>query len=152
MKRSEENTRRLHRSRTHVLKQNYINSGCILRTTADKTWIFFYRWPGIWNLAMAVTIKESSYTLYLSDPVYDDVGLAGFKSRANTFLLAWYALSFLTPTILSFSSFHGLVVVVWGWGIWTDRVFSLSPGLVQPTPNDNNNNNNNNNNSWISEA
>ena len=37
----------------------------------------------------------------------------GFKSRANAFLLARSALSFLTPTILSFSSFHGLVV--WGW-------------------------------------
>ena len=39
---------------------------------------------------------------------------------------------FLTPTILFFSSFHGLVV--WGWSLWTDRLFSLSPGLAQPTP------------------
>ena len=46
----------------------------------------------------------------LSDPVFDGVGLAGFKSRANAFLLACSALSFLTPTILSFSSFHGMVV------------------------------------------
>ena len=30
----------------------------------------------------------------LSDPVFDGVGLAGFKSRANAFLLAWSALSF----------------------------------------------------------
>ena len=74
----------------------------------------------------------------LSDPVFDGEGLAGFKSRANTFLLAWSTLSFLTPTNLSFSSFHGLVV--WGWGLWTDRVFSHSPGLAQRTPNDNNNN------------
>ena len=50
----------------------------------------------------------------LSDLVFDGVGLAGFKSRANAFLLAQSALSFLSPTILSFSSFHGLVV--WGWG------------------------------------
>ena len=48
----------------------------------------------------------------LSDPVFDGVGLAGFKSRANTFLFSSSALSFLFPTILSFSSFHGLVV--WG--------------------------------------
>ena len=43
-------------------------------------------------------------------------------------------------TILSFSSFHGLVVR--GWGLCTDRVFSLSSGLAQRAPNDNNNNNN----------
>ena len=61
--------------------------------------------------------------------------------------LAWSALSFLSPTVLSFSSFHGLAV--WGWGLWTDRVFSLSPGLAQRTPNNNNNNNNNNNKKYI---
>ena len=79
----------------------------------------------------------------LSDPVFDRVGLAGFKSRANAFLLAWSALYFLIHTILSFSSFHGLVV--WGWGLWTDRVFSHSPGLAQRTPNYYYNDNNNNN-------
>ena len=47
----------------------------------------------------------------LSDPVFDGVGLEGFKSRANAFLLAYSALSFLSPTVLSFSSFHGLVVM-----------------------------------------
>ena len=63
----------------------------------------------------------------LSDPVFDGVGLAGFKSRTNAFLLACSAVSSLSYTVLSFSPFHGLVV--WGWGLWTDRVFSLSPGL-----------------------
>ena len=48
---------------------------------------------------------------------------------------------FLSPTVLSFSSFHGLVV--WGWGLWTDRVFSLYPGHAQWTLNNNNNNINN---------
>ena len=51
----------------------------------------------------------------LSDPVFDSVGLAGFKSRANAF-----PPYFLSPTILSFSFFHGLVVR--GCGLWTDRV------------------------------
>ena len=59
----------------------------------------------------------------LSDPVFDGVGLACFESRANAFLLAWSALSFLSTTILS-SSFHGLVV--WGWSLWIDSVFTLS--------------------------
>ena len=31
----------------------------------------------------------------LADPVFEDVGLAGFKSRANAFLLAKAALSLL---------------------------------------------------------
>ena len=79
----------------------------------------------------------------LSDPVFDGVELAGFKRRVNSCLLARSTLSFLSPTVLSFSSFHGLVV--WGWGLWTDRVFSLSPGLAQRTQNNNNNNNNNRN-------
>ena len=67
----------------------------------------------------------------LSDTVFDGVGLAGFKSRANAFLLALSALSFLSP-VLSFSSFHGLVM--WSWGLWTDQMSSLSPGLAQCTP------------------
>ena len=66
----------------------------------------------------------------LSDPVFDGVGLAGFKSRANAFLLASSAF-FLSPTILSISAFHGLVV--WGWGLRTDRSFSLPSGLALRT-------------------
>ena len=89
-----------------------------------------------------ITFVRLSVSLWndLSDPVFDNVGLAGFKSRANAFLSAWSALSFLSPTILSSSSLYGLVV--WGWGLWTDRVFSLSPCLAQRTPNNSNNNNN----------
>ena len=60
----------------------------------------------------------------LSDSVFDGVGVAGFKSRANAFLLAWSALSFLSPTVFSFPSFQDLVV--WGWGLWTDSVLTLS--------------------------
>ena len=59
-------------------------------------------------------------------------------------LSCWHDLIFLfclSPTILSFSSFHGLVV--WGWGLWTDRVSSLSPALHSGLQNNNNNNNNN---------
>ena len=56
-------------------------------------------------------------------------------------LSCWHDLLFLLCLLLFylFSSFHGLVVC--GWGLWTDRVFSLSPGLAQRTPNNNNNNN-----------
>ena len=37
----------------------------------------------------------------LSKPVFDTVGLAGFKGRANAVLLSGSALYFLSPTILS---------------------------------------------------
>ena len=43
------------------------------------------------------------------------------------------------PFSVSLSSFPWLVM--WGWGLWTDRVFSLSPGFAQRSPNDDNNNN-----------
>ena len=40
-------------------------------------------------------------------------------------LSCWHdLLSFLPPTVLSFSSFYGLVVC--GWGLWTDSVLTLS--------------------------
>ena len=45
---------------------------------------------------------------------------------------------FLSPTVLSFSSFHGLVV--WGWGLWTDSVFSLSRPCIADSKEINNNN------------
>ena len=66
---------------------------------------------------------------HLSDSVFDGVGLAIFKSRANAFLLA-YSCS-LTFCLLMFSlsllSFYGLVL--WGWGLRTDRVLIA---LCQP--------------------
>ena len=58
----------------------------------------------------------------LSDPVFDGVGLAGFKSRANAFLLALLLAHYFSPILFSLSllSFYGLVL--WGWGLRTDRV------------------------------
>ena len=41
----------------------------------------------------------------LSDPVFDGVRLAGFKSRANAFLLALLLAHFLSPAVFPFSSF-----------------------------------------------
>ena len=47
----------------------------------------------------------------LSVPVFDGVGLAGFKSRANTFLLPSCSLPFyLLLFSISLLSFHGLVL------------------------------------------
>ena len=41
----------------------------------------------------------------LADPVFDGVGLAGLKSRANTVLLAQLLAPFLSFTVFPFSSF-----------------------------------------------
>ena len=48
----------------------------------------------------------------LSDPVFDGVGLAGFKSRANAFLFALLLAHFLSPAVSHFSSFIPWVGVV----------------------------------------
>ena len=42
----------------------------------------------------------------LSDPVFDGVGLAGFKSRVDAFLLAKLLAPFLSPPVFPFSSFN----------------------------------------------
>ena len=72
-------------------------------------------------------------------------------SRAEPMLSCWLDLLFLwslTISSTSSSSFHGLVV--WGQGLRTDRVFSLSAGHAQRTSNNNNNNNNRNTNALVS--
>ena len=47
---------------------------------------------------------------YLADYVYDDVELAGFKSRAIAILLVKAALPFCLLLFFRFSSFCGLVL------------------------------------------
>ena len=54
----------------------------------------------------------------LAEPVFDGVELADFKNRAYAFLLTSAALS------LSFSLLLPVYrLVLWGWGLWTDRVY-----------------------------
>ena len=80
-----------------------------------------------------ITFVSLSVSLWndLSDPVililWDWWGL-----RAEPKKSLQIRHDFLFPTIFYFSSFHGLVV--WGWGIRIDRVFSLSPDLALLTP------------------
>ena len=75
----------------------------------------------------------------LRDPVFDGVGLAGFKSRANASLLAWSALSLFVFHYFLFPLFLSLYrLVLSGRGLRTDR---SSPGLTLPTFFNNNNNN-----------
>ena len=48
----------------------------------------------------------------LSDPVFDGVGLASFKSRANAFILSYLLVTFLSPTVFPFSYFILWVCIV----------------------------------------
>ena len=76
----------------------------------------------------------------LADPVFDGVGLAGFNSRAITFLLAYAALSLLLySTMFPFLSFQS---INWycGAGVFGLRAcVSFSLSLAQPTSFNNNN-------------
>ena len=60
----------------------------------------------------------------LANPVFDGVGLAGFKSRANVFFIG---LSCSIPIIIFYSFLFSLLSVyrlaLWGWGLWTDMVY-----------------------------
>ena len=83
----------------------------------------------------------------LADPVFNGMGLAGFKSRASVFLLSKAALSLLLySTIYPFLFFRSV-----GW--YCEAGFfgligciSLSLSLALPTSFNNSNNNNNINN------
>ena len=59
----------------------------------------------------------------VANPVFDGVGLAGFKSRANPMLFYWPK---LLPTIIFYSFSLSLLsvytLVLWGWGLRTDMV------------------------------
>ena len=58
-------------------------------------------------------------------------------SRAAPMLSCWHDLLFLFVSYC-FIFFFLPWLVVWGWPLWTDRVFSLSLGLAQRTPINNN--------------
>ena len=81
--------------------------------------------------------------LYSPLSVFDGIGLAGLKSRATVFLLAYAALSVFVFYYFSLSLLSVYRSVLWGCGLWTDRCSSLSPCLALPTSFNNNNNHNN---------
>ena len=82
----------------------------------------------------------------LADPVFDGVGLAGFKSRANVF---FYLICSIPTAVFYYFSLSLLPVyrlVLWGWH---DRVYIT---LSQPClPTSFNNSNNNNDITYVSE-
>ena len=60
------------------------------------------------------TVIPLSVSLWndLGDPILDGVGLAGFKSRANAFILVQLIALFLSPPVFPFSSFILWVCIV----------------------------------------
>ena len=58
----------------------------------------------------------------ISDQVFDGVGLEGFKSGANAYFLAQVALSPFVCYYFFLFLLSVYMLVLWGWGLWTDRV------------------------------
>ena len=58
----------------------------------------------------------------IADLVLDGVELAGFKSSANDFVLASAALLVIDFYYFAVSLLSRYRLVLWGWGVWTDRV------------------------------
>ena len=76
------------------------------------------------TLAGSVSSVMMSLWNDLASSVFGGVGLAGFKSRANA---SFIGLSCSIPTIVFYSLSLSLLsvyrLVLWGWGLWTDRVY-----------------------------
>ena len=93
--------------------------------------LYTYAPPHCRTLQYSRTFIPFSVSLWndLANPAFDSVGLAGFKSMAN----ASSGLICSIPTIVFYSfSFSLLFVyrlVLWGWGLRTDRVYTT---LSQP--------------------
>ena len=68
---------------------------------------YFYARPRCRTSQYHKTFISLSVSLWndLVEPVFDGIGLAGFKSRSNAFLLAQLLSPFLSSTIFPFSSF-----------------------------------------------
>ena len=104
---------------------------------------YIYAPPRCRTSQYSMTFNSLSLSLWndLANPVFDDEGLAGFKSRANAFLLT-HACSI--PTIVFYSFSLSLLSVyrlgLWGLGLRTDRVY-ITLNLALPTFFNNNNNN-----------
>ena len=104
---------------------------------------YTYASPRCRTLQYSRTFIPFSVSLWndLANSVFDGVGLAGFKSRANAY---FFGLSCSIPTIVFYSFSLSLLsayrLVLWGWGLRTDMVYIT---LSQPGTLFLNNNNNN---------
>ena len=59
---------------------------------------------------------------YLADPAFDGVGLAGFKNRANIFLLSKAAKSIFVFFYFALSLLSVYILVLLCWGSWIDSL------------------------------
>ena len=89
---------------------------------------YTYAPPRCRTLLYRRTFVPLSVSLWndLAEPLFDGVGLAGFKSRANAFFIG---LSCSIPTIVFYyfplSLFPVYRLVLWGWGLRTEKVYTV---------------------------
>ena len=76
----------------------------------------------------------------LANPVFDGVGLTGFKSRANDFYWPKLLYPYYNLLLFSLSLFSIYRLVLWGWVLGLIGCISLSLSLALPTFINNNNN------------
>ena len=70
-------------------------------------------------------------------------GIGWFREQVQCLFVGLVALSLFLSSTISLSLLFLYRLVVWGWGLWTDRAFPSScPGLALPIFFNNNNNNN----------
>ena len=86
---------------------------------------YTYAPPRCRTLQYSRTFIPFSVSLWndLANPVFDGVGLAGFKSRANDSLLAALSLLYIVFYSFSLSLLSVYRLVLWGWGLRTDAVY-----------------------------
>ena len=113
-----------------------------------KICILMFNWYCM-ALVCASSLQDFSVSQNFSAPL----GVSSERSYVTLCLMVWDWRVLRAEPILScwhdllfFVSYYFIFflpwVVVWGSGLWTDSVLTLS-GLAQRTPNNNNNNNNN---------
>ena len=108
-----------------------------------RTSVYVYAPPRCRTSQYCRTFIPLSVSLWngLDDPMFDGVGLAGFKSRASAFLLAKLLSAFVSSTVFPFLFF---LSIGWCCGAGVFGLIGcqpLSPGLAMPTFFNNNNNN-----------
>ena len=81
-------------------------------------------WLSPRNLQYRRSIISLSVFLWndLADPVFDGVRLAGFMSRANDFFIGISCSILLCLGLFSLSLLSFSMLVLCGYGLWTDRV------------------------------
>ena len=102
-----------------------------LSITLSTLWLHVVPWSHIGILTPGITSQYGrtfvplSVSLWndLSDPIFDGVGMAGLTSRECFFIGPSWSIPTLVFYYFSFSLLPVYRLVLWGWGLRTDRVY-----------------------------